>query len=399
MSAFSVTAARCLLVGLLGLVVSQRPTTVTAAANVPNDERAIVHALNRLAFGPRPGDVDRVRKLGLATWIDQQLRPDRINDTAMDSRLARLTTLSRESEELAQDFIAARQERRQRQRATGREGAAEGTTTPGQATQRPGDAVEPAMEPMGTSGQRPALMSEAAQRERRAFAEMAEAKIAPRGLQRPSTRRGAGRFLVQPFQRLRAEGSDGDLRRRIRARGDSSPRSWQFSRTAWSNGEESRDAGVSRQLDERRSERRISPRESPTTERRCQSARASASRRTATWRAAIAKSQRPQPDAARPQRKLRARAARAAHARCGRRLHPAGCRRGRSSVYGVDDWPSRRSRVPLCRRPCTIAARRKCSGTILRPAAASKTARKSSTSWRVIRRPLGTSRSSSPNAS
>ena len=181
MSAFSVTAARCLLVGLLGLVVSQRPTAVTAAANVPNDERAVVHALNRLAFGPRPGDGDRVRKLGLATWIDQQLRPDQINDTAMDSRLARLTTLSRESEELAQDFIAARQERRRRQRATGREGAAEGTTTPGQATQRPGDTMEPKgepmVEPMGTSGQRPALMSEAAQRERRAFAEMAEAKI------------------------------------------------------------------------------------------------------------------------------------------------------------------------------------------------------------------------------
>ena len=230
MSAFSVTAARCLLVGLLGLVVSQRPTAVTAAANVPNDERAVVHALNRLAFGPRPGDVDRVRKLGLATWIDQQLRPDRINDTAMDSRLARLTTLSRESEELAQDFIAARQERRQRQRATGREGAAEGTTTPGQATQRPGDAMEPKGRANGGANghQRPAPCAHERGGPARAprVCRDGRGQDSPRGLQRPSTRRGTGRFLVQPFQRLRTEGSDGDLRRRVPARGHSSPRSW-----------------------------------------------------------------------------------------------------------------------------------------------------------------------------
>ena len=34
--------------------------------------------LNRLAFGPRPGDVEAVRRIGLEKWIDLQLHPDRI---------------------------------------------------------------------------------------------------------------------------------------------------------------------------------------------------------------------------------------------------------------------------------------------------------------------------------
>jgi uncharacterized protein (DUF1800 family) len=41
------------------------------------DDR-IVHALDRLTFGPRPGDVEAVRKVGLKKWIDLQLHPERI---------------------------------------------------------------------------------------------------------------------------------------------------------------------------------------------------------------------------------------------------------------------------------------------------------------------------------
>jgi len=39
-------------------------------------DEAILHALNRLAYGPRPGDVERVKQMGLAKWIDQQLNPN-----------------------------------------------------------------------------------------------------------------------------------------------------------------------------------------------------------------------------------------------------------------------------------------------------------------------------------
>src|SRR5271168_450015 len=38
----------------------------------------VVHALDRLTFGPRPGDVEAVQKIGLKKWIDLQLHPERI---------------------------------------------------------------------------------------------------------------------------------------------------------------------------------------------------------------------------------------------------------------------------------------------------------------------------------
>ena len=57
------------------------------AASVPTTSDAVEHALNRLAFGPRPGDVERVQAMGLATWIDRQLHPEKIDDSALTARL------------------------------------------------------------------------------------------------------------------------------------------------------------------------------------------------------------------------------------------------------------------------------------------------------------------------
>ena len=54
----------------------------------------IVQALNRLTFGPRPGDVENVRRIGLARWIEQQLHPDQIPENpALVQPLAPLETL------------------------------------------------------------------------------------------------------------------------------------------------------------------------------------------------------------------------------------------------------------------------------------------------------------------
>jgi uncharacterized protein (DUF1800 family) len=50
---------------------------------VPSDDKAIAHTLNRLAFGPTPEAIEQVRRVGLATWIDQQLR--RETDTAANT--------------------------------------------------------------------------------------------------------------------------------------------------------------------------------------------------------------------------------------------------------------------------------------------------------------------------
>ena len=87
-------------------------------ASVPArpDDRTIVHVLNRLGYGAAPGDIERVRQVGLSAYIDRQLDPDRIPDTAMAARLARFETLSASTAELArQYFIPALMMRRARQ--------------------------------------------------------------------------------------------------------------------------------------------------------------------------------------------------------------------------------------------------------------------------------------------
>ena len=54
----------------------------TPVTKLTKDEQ-IVHVLNRLTFGPRPGDIDEVRRIGLEKWIDLQIHPDRIAENAL----------------------------------------------------------------------------------------------------------------------------------------------------------------------------------------------------------------------------------------------------------------------------------------------------------------------------
>src|SRR6185437_2278684 len=68
------------------------------------EDEAILHALDRLAYGPRPGDVDRIRKIGLEKWIDQQLNYDSIDDSALQEKLAEFKTLKMSSEQLLDKY-------------------------------------------------------------------------------------------------------------------------------------------------------------------------------------------------------------------------------------------------------------------------------------------------------
>jgi uncharacterized protein (DUF1800 family) len=68
------------------------------------EDEATVHALNRLGYGPRPGDVARVEQMGLEKWIEQQLDPDSIDDSALDQRLEKYPTLAMASQKLLEEF-------------------------------------------------------------------------------------------------------------------------------------------------------------------------------------------------------------------------------------------------------------------------------------------------------
>jgi uncharacterized protein (DUF1800 family) len=86
------------------------------------DARTVAHVLDRIGFGPRPGDVERVRQLGLAAYIDQQLHPERIADGALAARLNEFMTLEMTSAALAEGYFApadrARQQAQQQQART-----------------------------------------------------------------------------------------------------------------------------------------------------------------------------------------------------------------------------------------------------------------------------------------
>jgi len=75
--------------------------------NVPaqmDENKKILHALNRFTFGPRPGEVDAVRAMGLEKWFDQQLHPDKIDDSALDARLSPFRTLKMSTHEMMENF-------------------------------------------------------------------------------------------------------------------------------------------------------------------------------------------------------------------------------------------------------------------------------------------------------
>jgi uncharacterized protein (DUF1800 family) len=73
-------------------------------ASASNDRESALHLLNRLTFGPRPGDLSRVLAIGIDKWIDQQLHPESIDDHALGARLSRFRTLRMNSHELAENF-------------------------------------------------------------------------------------------------------------------------------------------------------------------------------------------------------------------------------------------------------------------------------------------------------
>src|SRR4051794_34611790 len=77
---------------LITISIALLMLTGVAASRLSERQRA-QHALNRLAFGGWPGDVDRVLEIGVDKWIDRQLHPESIADRDVQSRLDRFETL------------------------------------------------------------------------------------------------------------------------------------------------------------------------------------------------------------------------------------------------------------------------------------------------------------------
>ena len=79
-------------------------TKRTPAAPPLTEEELAIHALNRLTFGPRPGDLERVQAIGVKKWIETQLNPEQIDDSLLAARLQNFPAMHLGQQDLLQTF-------------------------------------------------------------------------------------------------------------------------------------------------------------------------------------------------------------------------------------------------------------------------------------------------------
>ncbi|MGI8838395.1 MAG: DUF1800 domain-containing protein [Pyrinomonadaceae bacterium] len=91
--------AGCVAGNLPNAVHSQR----TSATRLNEDQR-ILHVLNRLGFGARPGDLEHVKAIGLEQYINRQLSPEKISDEVAQAKVSNLSSLRMSTAELYEKF-------------------------------------------------------------------------------------------------------------------------------------------------------------------------------------------------------------------------------------------------------------------------------------------------------
>jgi uncharacterized protein (DUF1800 family) len=91
-------------IALPGVAASARKNAPDFHRQIPKEDR-IAHALNRLTFGPRPKDIERVKAMGLKKWIDEQLHPYRIPENpVLEEKLKPLDSLFMTSRTLVENY-------------------------------------------------------------------------------------------------------------------------------------------------------------------------------------------------------------------------------------------------------------------------------------------------------
>jgi len=82
---------------------SVRRESAKGSAQLTENQR-ILHVLNRLGFGARPGDLERVRAIGIDKYVEQQLQPEKIDDAASEARLKNLDSLRMSTADLFEKY-------------------------------------------------------------------------------------------------------------------------------------------------------------------------------------------------------------------------------------------------------------------------------------------------------
>lgn len=104
------------------------------------------HFLSRTSFGPQTADVERVGRAGIERYLDEQLHPEKIDDSEVDRKIASLPTLTMSAAELMEDFPPHKQQTNPASRLPTREGNAAATPSEGSASMQAESPMQPAME-------------------------------------------------------------------------------------------------------------------------------------------------------------------------------------------------------------------------------------------------------------
>src|ERR1700694_1460283 len=88
----------------LGIGAQNMKAPAARSAVKLSEDQRILHVLNRLGFGARPGDVERVKAMGIDNYINQQLWPEKIDDSDSEAKLQNLETLGMSTAELYEKY-------------------------------------------------------------------------------------------------------------------------------------------------------------------------------------------------------------------------------------------------------------------------------------------------------
>jgi uncharacterized protein (DUF1800 family) len=122
----ALTASLCVAMAVPPAIFAEQPRAAGPKAAIPTEahlaplthQEKALHALNRLTFGPRPGDAAMVAKMGLEAWFQQQLHPETIDDAAFTAQLAKFPAMQLTQAELLRRFPGPQEIRQMVQRGT-----------------------------------------------------------------------------------------------------------------------------------------------------------------------------------------------------------------------------------------------------------------------------------------
>jgi uncharacterized protein (DUF1800 family) len=90
---------------ILSIAANAQSMTKSKVKGLTEDQK-ILHVLNRLGFGARPGDVEKVKAMGLNKYIDQQLNPGSISDEVAEAKVRNFDVLKLSNDEMFSKYPA-----------------------------------------------------------------------------------------------------------------------------------------------------------------------------------------------------------------------------------------------------------------------------------------------------